>query len=96
MKILALDTSSRYMALGLSDGDRVYEYDLAVERRLSALLGPAVKRVADALSWKMDEIDYFACGIGPGSFTAVRIGMSLIKGLAWSLRKPVAGISTLD
>jgi tRNA threonylcarbamoyladenosine biosynthesis protein TsaB len=96
MKILALDTSTRYMALGLLDGSRVYEYDLAVERRLSALLGPSIKRVADTLSWKMEEIDYFACGIGPGSFTAVRIGMSLMKGLAWSLHKPVAGISTLD
>jgi tRNA threonylcarbamoyladenosine biosynthesis protein TsaB len=84
------------MALGLLEGGRVYEYDLSVERRLSALLGPAVKRVTDTLSWKMEDIDYFACGIGPGSFTAVRIGMSLMKGLAWSLRKPMVGISTLD
>jgi tRNA threonylcarbamoyladenosine biosynthesis protein TsaB len=96
MKILAFDTATRCMALGFLDGDRVYEYDLVAERRLSALLGPSVQRVLDTLGWRMDEIDYFACGIGPGSFTAVRIGMAMMKGLAWSLHRPVAGISTLD
>ncbi len=96
MKILALDSSTRYMALGLLDGNRVCEYDMLAERKLSSLLGPSVRRVIEALSWKMKDIDYLACGVGPGSFTAVRIGMSFMKGLAWSLRKPVAGISTLD
>jgi tRNA threonylcarbamoyladenosine biosynthesis protein TsaB len=50
----------------------------------------------DALGRRVDDIDYFACGLGPGSFTGIRVGMATIKGLAWSLKKPLIGISTLD
>jgi len=44
----------------------------------------------------MGDIDVFACGLGPGSFTGVRVGLATIKGLAFSLDKPVAGISIMD
>jgi len=42
------------------------------------------------------DIDYYALGLGPGSFTALRIGHSVVKALAWANHKPVAGIPTLD
>jgi tRNA threonylcarbamoyladenosine biosynthesis protein TsaB len=96
VRILAVDTSSKILALGISDGAKIYEYNLEVGVRLSALLIPAIKRAVDSLGWRMRDIDYFACGLGPGSFTGVRVGLSTIKGLAWSLDKPVAGISSLD
>jgi tRNA threonylcarbamoyladenosine biosynthesis protein TsaB len=60
------------------------------------LLAVTIKRTLDALKVKPQDIDYFACGLGPGSFTGVRVGLATIKGLAWSLNKPVIGISSLD
>jgi tRNA threonylcarbamoyladenosine biosynthesis protein TsaB len=48
------------------------------------------------LGYKPGDVDYFVCGLGPGSFTGLRIGLAAIKGLCWSLKKPVVGISTLD
>jgi tRNA threonylcarbamoyladenosine biosynthesis protein TsaB len=42
------------------------------------------------------EIDLFACTIGPGSFTGLRVGASTIKGLALATGKPIAGVSTLE
>jgi tRNA threonylcarbamoyladenosine biosynthesis protein TsaB len=42
------------------------------------------------------DIDIFACSSGPGSFTGLRIGASVIKGMAKTMKKPVVGVPTLD
>ncbi|MFH1269987.1 MAG: tRNA (adenosine(37)-N6)-threonylcarbamoyltransferase complex dimerization subunit type 1 TsaB [Candidatus Omnitrophota bacterium] len=96
MKILGIDTTTKFLCLGVYDNGRIYEYNLDVGRKLSALITPAIKRVVDALGWQIKDIDYFACGLGPGSFTGIRVGIAAIKGLALSLNKPVVGIPTLD
>ncbi len=96
MRILAIDTSTKILSLGISDGDKICEYNIEVGIKLSNLLVPTLKRVIDSLGWRMDNIDCFACGLGPGSFTGVRVGLATIKGLSWSLDKPLAGISSLD
>jgi tRNA threonylcarbamoyladenosine biosynthesis protein TsaB len=96
MKILGIDTATKFLSLCAYDGTKVYEYNLEVARLLSSLLAPTIKRVIAALGWEFAEIDYFACGLGPGSFTGTRVGVATIKGLAWPLKKPIIGISTLD
>ena len=96
MKILGIDTTTKFMSLGIYDNAKVYEYNLEVGIKLSSLLGVTIKRVLDSLGLNISDIDYFACGLGPGSFTGVRVGLATIKGLAFSLNKPVVGISTLD
>lgn len=96
MKILGIDTSTRFLSLGTYDQGRICEYNIDLDRKHSSLLTVVIKRVTEALEWKSADIDYFACGLGPGSFTGVRVGLATIKGLAWSLKKPIVGISTLD
>lgn len=96
MKILGIDTSTRFLSLGVYDGSKISEYNLDLETRHSSLLIPTIKRVVDALGWRIADIDYFACGIGPGSFTGMRVGIAAIKGMSWSLKKPIIGISSLD
>lgn len=102
MKILGIDTTTKFLSLGICDnanpvrntayvdkhnkisnGAKIYEYNLEVGRRLSSLLAPTLKRVLDTLGWRIDDIDYFACGLGPGSFTGVRVGLATIKGLLY-------------
>ncbi|MBU4346369.1 MAG: tRNA (adenosine(37)-N6)-threonylcarbamoyltransferase complex dimerization subunit type 1 TsaB [Candidatus Omnitrophica bacterium] len=96
MRILGIDTTTRFLVLGIYDNLNVYEYSLEVGTRLSSLLAETIKRVLDVLGWQAGSIDYFACGLGPGSFTGMRVGIAAIKGLAWSLNKPVVGVPTLD
>jgi len=96
MKILALDTTTKNLTLGVSDGPRVAEYNLEVGRKLSGLLEETIRRVTLAFGSGLNEFDYFVLGLGPGSFTGIRVGMACVKGLAWALNKPVVGVSTLD
>jgi tRNA threonylcarbamoyl adenosine modification protein YeaZ len=96
MKILGIDTTTKRLCLGLYVDGKFYEYSLQVGRRLSALLVPAIQQVLCSVGLKIADIDYFACGLGPGSFTGMRIGLATIKGLSVVKNKPVIGISTLD
>ncbi|MDD4981021.1 MAG: tRNA (adenosine(37)-N6)-threonylcarbamoyltransferase complex dimerization subunit type 1 TsaB [Candidatus Omnitrophica bacterium] len=96
MKILGIDTTTKFLSLGLSDNTKIYEYNLEAGTKLSALLGITIKRALDMLGWRACDIDYLACGLGPGSFTGVRIGLATIKGMSFALHKPIIGISTLD
>jgi tRNA threonylcarbamoyladenosine biosynthesis protein TsaB len=96
MKILALDTSSRYLCLGLVNGSNFYEYRIDTGVALSRVLVPTIERALAAAGMGVADIEYYAAGLGPGSFTALRIGHAAIKALAWANRRPVAGIPTLE
>ena len=57
---------------------------------------PMIENMLYKSAVKIEDIDAFAVSEGPGSFTGVRIGVSLIKGLAFNTGKPCVGVSTLD
>ncbi len=96
MKILGIDTTTKFLCLGFCDNTQIYEYNLEVGARLSAILSVTIQRILDSLRWRMRDIDYFVCGLGPGSFTGVRVGLATIKGISFALNKPIIGVSTLD
>ncbi len=96
MKILAIDTATKFLSLGIYDSGKVYEYNLELGTKLSSLLAVTIKRVLDALGLDTADLDYLVCGLGPGSFTGMRVGLSAMKGLAWAGSKPLIGIPTLD
>ncbi len=96
MKILAIDTSTKFLSLGIYDNSKVYEVILETGHKLSALISVVIKRTIGSLGLRISDFDYFACGLGPGSFTGLRIGLATIKGFAWAQKKPIIGISTLD
>jgi len=96
VKILAVDTTTQFLCLGLADGNKLYEYNLDSGRRHSGILIPTIKRALEAIGWELADVDYFACGLGPGSFTGIRIGLSAIKGLSLAEDKPIVGVSSLD
>ena len=96
MKILGIDTTTKFLSLGLYNEGKIYEYNLQLGTKLSSLLAKTIQRVLDVLDLEIKNIDYLACGLGPGSFTGVRVGLSTVKAIAFSLNKPVVGISTLD
>lgn len=97
MKVLGIDTSTPCGSIGLMDGKSVIsEYLLNVSVTHSERLLGAIDLVLRKAGCALDDLDGFAISLGPGSFTGVRIGVSTVKGLAYAVQKPVAGVSTLD
>ncbi len=97
MIILGIDTSTKFLCLAAQDAaGKVYELRLEAGKKLATILAPNIKRVLDSLGLSVKDVDYFACGTGPGSFTGIRIGLSTIKAMAFACKKPVVGISSLD
>jgi len=97
MKILAIDTSTDYLTLALTDGENVLaQFNKKSHRSHSRLLIAMIDKLLKRCRVKLRNIDGFCIGIGPGSFTGLRIGVTTIKGLAYSLEKPVAAVPTFD
>ena len=96
MLILALDTSGKSLSAALTrDGEIVGESTLSIGLRHSATALPMVHDLCERCGIAYPEIDLYACTTGPGSYTGIRIGISLIKGMAYAAKKPAVGISTL-
>ncbi len=97
MRILGFDTSSPSNTVGLIDGDRVLA-DLSWEARDNSLqriilnIDLVLKRGGLTLA----EVDGLAVGIGPGSWTGLRVGVTVAKTLAYAANRPVCGISSLE
>ncbi|MCL4516828.1 MAG: tRNA (adenosine(37)-N6)-threonylcarbamoyltransferase complex dimerization subunit type 1 TsaB [Firmicutes bacterium] len=97
MRIIGIDTSTMVGSVALvNDGRLEGEYTLNVRRTHSERMMPALVRVMEDAGISASQIDGVAVAIGPGSFTGIRIGVAGAKGLAYTLSKPVIGISTLD
>ena len=72
------------------------KFDLNSLQTHSALLLSSIDFLLDRIGWKLDDLNLVAVGIGPGSFTGIRIGIATALGFAQSLSIPFAGISGLD
>ena len=97
MKILALDTTADVCSVAVCDDYRlIAEITVNTGNTHSQTLLPAVEQALKLCELTVDDIDAFACSVGPGSFTGVRIGVATIKGLAYNKNKPCVAVSTLE
>ena len=92
MLILAFDTATDVATSALVDGGEV----LGERASRAATLLEDVDALLRQAGMQTRDVEALAVGIGPGSFTGVRIGLSTARGLALALGIPVAGVSTLD
>lgn len=97
MRILYLDTSSKYLSLAVAEDEKVLsQIHRPLDRKHSLQLVTLIDKVLKGAEISLREIDGFCVSKGPGSFTGLRIGITTIKGLAFVLGKPVVAIPTLD
>lgn len=96
MKILALDTSTEYCSVALwQDGAVAERCELAGQKHSELLLKMLDGLLQDS-GFRIQDMDGIAFGMGPGSFTGVRIACGATQGLALGADLPVAGICTLQ
>lgn len=96
MLILAFDTSSQTASVAILNDEKIlYETIINVGLNHSAVLLPAIEQACLQARMKIADIDLFACTIGPGSFTGLRIGASTMKGFMLVTERPAVGVSSL-
>ena len=97
MKILAVDTTSTIFTAVLVDGEKTLSTSFEVGKSgHSSLILPTISELMDIADTKPEDLDGVAVVVGPGSFTGVRIGVSLVKGLAFAKEVPCIEVSTLQ
>lgn len=97
MYILAIDTSSKPLSVAVADEHEVLS-EITINQKMthSQTLMPAVDNVLKYAGLTVQEMDRFAVAQGPGSYTGIRIGVTTAKTLAWTLHKPLVGLSSLQ
>lgn len=98
MLILAIDTSTNVgtVALYSSELGLVGEISINIKRTHSENIMVAIDDLLKITEHTINDVDKFAVSIGPGSFTGIRIGVAVAKGLSYSTGKPIVGVNELD
>lgn len=97
MKILAVDTSTRHLTVALTEGDKLLAArNVAPKKDLSLSITFDIERALQKANVFLHDIEGFVVGLGPGSFTGLRVGMSMMKAFIMVTEKPVVGVSSLD
>ena len=97
MIILAIDSTARACSAAIGrDTSVLISMQNDTGNTHSEQLLPMIENCLSRASLSFEDIDAYACTVGPGSFTGVRIGVSVIKGLAFGKNKPCIEVSSLE
>lgn len=95
--ILNIETSSAICSVALCHGGEVcFHIESEPDMQHAACLAPYIERCMNHLTRREESLDAVAVSIGPGSYTGLRIGLSMAKGLCMSRNIPLIGIPTLE
>ena len=97
MNYLAIDTSNTTLLLiACKDGKTFVYEDKTCGVKHSQSVMVETEKLLDRAGLTLSDCDFFACVVGAGSFTGIRIGVSTVKALAFATNKPVLSITTFD
>lgn len=97
MLMLSLDASSQAATSALLlDGAILCEYTQNQPKTQSVKLLPMIEQMLADCTLSLSDVDVFACGVGPGSFTGVRIGVATARGFAKTMNKPCVAVDSLS
>lgn len=94
---LFLDTCSQIIKIGLLNEKNLIDYvEFENDNKLSEKLLPVMKNMLDKNGYKVNDLNRIYISVGPGSFTGIRIGVTVAKVIAWSLNIDIIPISSLE
>lgn len=95
--ILALETASPVSSVAVFAGEKLLGgMEFHTDKLHAKLLTVMIQQVMDGLSLKMESLDAVGMSSGPGSYTGLRVGVSVAKGLCFALDKPLLAIDSLE
>ena len=97
MKILAVDTSNKVASVALFENNEVLNEKYSEDQKThSEKVLPLLDEMLKESNTNISEVDELVVCTGPGSFTGIRIGVSLVKGMAQALKRKVIGVTALE
>ena len=97
MNYLAVDTSGKNLTVLICKEGQVHSYfDSECGVNHSVNLMPRVEELAQKIGFDFNDADFFACVVGAGSFTGIRIGVSTVKAMCFAFNKPCLSITSFD
>ncbi|MFA5149120.1 MAG: tRNA (adenosine(37)-N6)-threonylcarbamoyltransferase complex dimerization subunit type 1 TsaB [Candidatus Omnitrophota bacterium] len=97
MKILALDTSSKYTSIAIAEDAKIIaSVHKEADQMQCEQLMPQIDKMLKKARLGLNDIGCIVFSKGPGSLTSLRIGAATVKGLAFSRKIKIAGVPTLD
>ena len=96
MKYLAFDTSATRLTVAVGGNKNVVKSMEECFHSHSVVLMPEIENCLLEANTELSDIDVFACSVGPGSFTGIRIGVSTAKAFAYALSKQVLGVTSFE
>ncbi len=97
MKYLFIDTATSNLVVALIiDGNLKYYYNKQTGKEMSEKIIPVINEALEKANINANQISKIVAVNGPGSFTGIRVGLTVAKTMAWSLKIPVIPISSLE
>ena len=97
MKILLIDTTTFEVTVSIvSDNKVLYNYHKEIKEDMASKLIPIIQDGFKQVNFEPKDIDKIFVSNGPGSFTGIRVGVTIAKTMAWALKKEIVAISSLE
>ena len=97
MKYLFVDSATATLVVAIViDNEIKYIFNQKTGKDMSSIIMPKIKEAFDASEISPKDLDKIFVVTGPGSFTGIRVGLTVIKTMAWALKIPVVPVSSLE
>lgn len=96
MKILAIETAFPICSITLKVGEQHFSQNQPALHEQSQVILPVIDKILSTAKLSLNELDCLALSVGPGSFTGIRLGMSVAQGLAFPFELPVMPVDSLQ
>ncbi|MBQ9072441.1 MAG: tRNA (adenosine(37)-N6)-threonylcarbamoyltransferase complex dimerization subunit type 1 TsaB [Bacilli bacterium] len=97
MRILLIDTSTSNITVSIVENDNIlYNYHEFIKTDMSSKIMPIINEGLKQLNLTINDINKIFVVNGPGSFTGIRVGVTVAKTIAWALKKDIIALSSLE
>lgn len=97
MIYLFIDTSTNHLCVSILNNEKeLYRFNEIIEKDMASQILPAINDALKQVNINLNDIDKIFVVNGPGSFTGIRVGVTVAKTIAWCLKKEIIPISSLE